>query len=1584
MIQTNPPPSSTADCMLAFVHTSKQGGGEALVITAVQALLQILETTTAPAKSNSVVDAVNQHHKTSSSRKRARIPTPPQQQQPQQPPPPQQQPQQQPTYYALEIARLLFPWALQHVKASLTVESNNNDGDYDDDDDSNDDDSNDDDDESKNNMDNSATTTTATTQSSTLTTLAWRALQLALSRFLTEQVTPPLTQSVLRQLLPRWLALAVQEMTLSRGSSRDAETMSRHNDNRSPPPCYHAHKLVQVILVHQLYTPVLDAAVDTVLLPLVNALQLQDVYVTRRILPNYQKDDDDDDDEDDKERLAKAQNKTNSANDNNNNNNNNASNIVVQPPTPTATIHDLLQCTLDWLHTRVTQHGNPRTNFTVLVRPDVLLALARIHLLWQAWPDNRLLAEVTYQARRPLPTRKRRHWLYQILHDGLFAPTQHMDGFFSLFKNPTFACYQKELMYNLTAVLSDTDPANAAQVRDMAWFLPVLYRRFGMASQQWYDKVQSEKFRQKAPPLSALQFAMFQRWTTPLLETLQRLATGSHRHNTVLTVGWRALREMTDLLDTFQAYVPAHDTQPGQPQFQYLTRLAQLVLDNYDNDESQRPVPPEASFSGLEQYADRILLVSRLVQLNHLLWRNQWDAVLQCSLQSMDARVHGAVCDLWRVATDTFTQLRQVDEWMVLVANLIVTLDDAVHLDVLSSVWAEPCFHSALASHIQSCPVKQIPAVFTALRTALNAKTTNNLVMASLPWVTIVLRNFQVDPSTADTVSTCLHAFVKDTVHATVCQSPSLPVKKVYTEICGWCIELSMRCVFWLGPAAQLSVPAPIQADIQEGKHVDELLLVMAHRLRQVSSLLHEARLSQIRQESASSLDATALHDEAKLLARRMHTMAHRMSAGQGWIVIAQFIQFWIPFVDKNDVLDLLCWMVEVLSMELAVQEIPYGSVFIADAINLDKQQEVARSLLRDQAFHDYLAVSSQLRLAAVRVAAQWITLAIGNEPKSGGKHSCQGLLGHDEILGLSKTNFVKHWNAIDLPYIFSFKIGKDVMERRLFCASEALKILNGLSPQHAPCRLYSLLYLDRLVNDRFLDKSDARFYTMAALLSSCLRRAILNDMFLTQVPNTTQILEFLLASVEKTSISDIPGPIHETTIYLDLTGKIVEKLVASMASKRKEESSLAFWFDQVLPQSSDSDSDDSEGDDATAYSNADLVLILHTIRGLADVSVTEQIGSCLNSAMSKIPHHFPTTAVPTWRSILMHKILAEVLLIQSRYERVEADEDLREFLIGTCLDWIANGTDYTSYLDVLLTLVTVSKPLSEDVNQKVLQAVSILEGNELVISAIVRRCVGDLSENSISVFMNYLVESANICGCSTRLRLAHMLLTPNVLPECCGQAVESECQQKLLDFSLRCTLPGAAVSKWRTLAPLAVEVWIQAIQNGHSMKRENRVVLLSRIPIMVQTDAKSTELYCACARLMSLLLQRYSKHLSVCAAVVVVALQSFLRQITDVKLSPAELTLRSRHWTRMCELLVPQKEVYKKHLVYVVLESVRAATDGDVRQALMPGWMHLLDTFSPAYELKQLNSLMEDVSTKMRFRPIYEEYRRHHAFRGN
>ena len=108
--------------------------------------------------------------------------------------------------------------------------------------------------------------------------------------------------------------------------------------------------------------------------------------------------------------------------------------------------------------------------------------------------------------------------------------------------------------------------------------------------------------------------------------------------------------------------------------------------------------------------------------------------------------------------------------------------------------------------------------------------------------------------------------------------------------------------------------------------------------------------------------------------------------------------------------------------------------------------------------------------------------------------------------------------------------------------------------------------------------------------------------------------------------------------------------------------------------------------------------------------------------------------------------------------------------------------------------------------------------------------------------------------------------------------------------------------------------------------------------------------------------------------------------QITEDQAANLFLEKRCNEFTRLCELLSPHKDVYKKHVVGLVLFFVNhLVKEKDhsltVKNALLPAVHCLLDTFSE-YETSQLNALMS-TQAKSAFRSIYQSYRKFHAYKG-
>jgi hypothetical protein len=152
------------------------------------------------------------------------------------------------------------------------------------------------------------------------------------------------------------------------------------------------------------------------------------------------------------------------------------------------------------------------------------------------------------------------------------------------------------------------------------------------------------------------------------------------------------------------------------------------------------------------------------------------------------------------------------------------------------------------------------------------------------------------------------------------------------------------------------------------------------------------------------------------------------------------------------------------------------------------------------------------------------------------------------------------------------------------------------------------------------------------------------------------------------------------------------------------------------------------------------------------------------------------------------------------------------------------------------------------------------------------------------------------------------------------------------------------------------------------------------------------TVVYSALAGLFTTVFQRYTKQLYACVPSAVSVLHCFLRHAMYYSATEGSIpwieavSERGQRFARVCEQLVAHKDIYKKHVIGLVLEFVhdglaQSAIDLHVRNSLIPAIYSLLDTMS-TYEMRQLNAHM-DTKAKVLFRGIHQGYQKVHTYKG-
>lgn len=86
----------------------------------------------------------------------------------------------------------------------------------------------------------------------------------------------------------------------------------------------------------------------------------------------------------------------------------------------------------------------------------------------------------------------------------------------------------------------------------------------------------------------------------------------------------------------------------------------------------------------------------------------------------------------------------------------------------------------------------------------------------------------------------------------------------------------------------------------------------------------------------------------------------------------------------------------------------------------------------------------------------------------------------------------------------------------------------------------------------------------------------------------------------------------------------------------------------------------------------------------------------------------------------------------------------------------------------------------------------------------------------------------------------------------------------------------------------------------------------------------------------------------------------------------------------RICELLIPHKDIFKKHVVGLILGYIQSLNEGmspATKSKFMPSIYALLDMCSD-YETRQINAMI-DVPSKTLFAPVFQSFRKYYEYHG-
>jgi len=175
-------------------------------------------------------------------------------------------------------------------------------------------------------------------------------------------------------------------------------------------------------------------------------------------------------------------------------------------------------------------------------------------------------------------------------------------------------------------------------------------------------------------------------------------------------------------------------------------------------------------------------------------------------------------------------------------------------------------------------------------------------------------------------------------------------------------------------------------------------------------------------------------------------------------------------------------------------------------------------------------------------------------------------------------------------------------------------------------------------------------------------------------------------------------------------------------------------------------------------------------------------------------------------------------------------------------------------------------------------------------------------------------------------------------------------------------------------------------------LRERDIALILARITSTIRVEENSEETikeiqfkaYEACFSLVSFFLQRFSKQMHSCVPSLVICLAAMLQFALRKSLPEQYMSICGQKFSRLCELMLPHGDIYKKHVICLILRFVNSL-QGDMnpvcKKGLLPGIYCLLDIIRE-HESMQLNSMLDEECRAL-LRSIHEGYKKIHVYKG-
>ena len=1024
--------------------------------------------------------------------------------------------------------------------------------------------------------------------------------------------------------------------------------------------------------------------------------------------------------------------------------------------------------------------------------------------------------------------------------------------------------------------------------------------------------------------LSLIQFQFFARLTVRLQELL---LSSSSQTTSIL----ESLNDLLGLVLEHNVYTPSQDGSDGK-HFDFLQALALQVL----------PIP------------ESIPILSTMIRLNHLILYEEATRTLSLSLSGSVGGIE-YWCTFWTV----YRQLRQQG---FATTALLAVIDDQ-HSEKVRAMLREPSVVSAMVDSIQSSPIGQTREMFDTFERWLHQ---NKARMAVSDMVALVTRNVRVDKATAPEVGSICKGFLERAVGG-VCNESLI--------MCACILDLHSRCAFWLGRHVVLDIPAHLLGYLEESlsgskvKCDEGLVFLGCQRLRQLHSAILERQRKEIEDSIQGDKTLLSLHENAEQLACFLGSVADR-AGSKLWRLIAENFTYWVQYSTDLHAADFLKWISRTF----------VGSKDNKETMSEESYQDyqVAKLLLLEETFYENSRVSTTFAVAGLSTALDIITSVFSSLPCSDKKH----VQPVDQLLQGPQRSMADDLKLLAKKAIALDKLSPESQSlcRERFMATGTL--INHLVEMPLPtssvpvsaqtadlaCKLEfsfrCILYTEGDGQGLLAGTLGTLRSYLCSIFMNSGQRIIWED------SDCRLLGDFLRSTTDLLLLHN--EKLRTAEDFLGHNGKLLRFLIGSMVA-----SGL------VLPVSKSIRAMFSS-EKTFSRLHALLVLSRDIVEGFARSSPSpNSLEGCgdLVEAMQELLQH-ALAGSDEERKVDGMLLTCDLIRLEVPLDPT-VEESILEFSAQTLSTPEVDKTllESCSYTIGSLAMKDLSKKMKDQILDLILRQ---SEPNSLLDGAFCR-IVQKLSAFELDrVFADLLETDEDGMLSISRSPLHLVLLLFQYIKE--EEQIEIMAKSGHDIYSLSLRQLGESVQPEKLSTALLVLDNLVRRRDIFIFREFDLAVSLSQLSTVLGTMEKDSSnmiplgIFNRCTTVLASMFHRYSKLMYACAPCVISlyhVLQSHAVHATD---SPN----RSQGYAGVCELLISHKEIYKKHVLGLVLEFVHALGDLSLerRESLIPAIYSLLDVMS-TYEMQQLNATMT-THHKILFRTIMQGYRKVHEYKGH